>query len=44
LVGPSGTGKSTLLNILTKLSIPNAGTITVGDQKLEDINFVDVHR
>ena len=29
LVGPSGTGKSTLLNILTKLSIPNAGTITV---------------
>ena len=30
LMGPSGTGKSTLLNLIAGIDRPNAGTITVG--------------
>lgn len=32
IVGPSGNGKSTLLNMITGIDHPNNGTITVGDK------------
>ncbi|PYN99904.1 MAG: ABC transporter ATP-binding protein [Candidatus Rokuibacteriota bacterium] len=31
LTGPSGSGKTTLLNLIAGVSVPDAGTITVGD-------------
>jgi ABC-type lipoprotein export system ATPase subunit len=35
LVGASGSGKSTLLNIIGALDTPDAGSVTVGDQRLD---------
>jgi polar amino acid transport system ATP-binding protein len=35
MIGPSGSGKSTLLRCINLLSVPNAGTITVGAQTIE---------
>nr|WP_146211149.1 amino acid ABC transporter ATP-binding protein [Quadrisphaera granulorum] len=32
MVGPSGAGKSTLLRCINLLEVPDAGTVTVGDQ------------
>lgn len=34
LMGPSGTGKSTLLNLVAGIDRPNAGTITVGGTEI----------
>jgi len=34
LMGPSGTGKSTLLNLVSGIDRPDAGTITVGDTEV----------
>ena len=38
IVGVSGSGKTTLLKLLLKFYPPQAGTISVGDEQLEDIN------
>lgn len=35
LIGPSGSGKSTLLRSLNLLSLPDAGYIAIGDQKID---------
>lgn len=35
LIGPSGGGKSTLLRCINLLEIPNAGTLQIGDDRLE---------
>jgi polar amino acid transport system ATP-binding protein len=34
LIGPSGSGKSTLLRCINLLTVPDAGSITVGDQTI----------
>lgn len=36
IVGASGIGKTTLLNMLTGVDSPNEGTITIGDQDISD--------
>ncbi|OQD83857.1 hypothetical protein PENANT_c015G09551 [Penicillium antarcticum] len=38
LVGPSGSGKSTVFAILERLYLPFNGTITLGNEPLENIN------
>jgi ATP-binding cassette subfamily C protein CydCD len=38
LVGPSGCGKSTLLSVLLGLSVPERGTVSVGDVELGDLD------
>ncbi len=38
LVGPSGTGKSTLLNLLGGLDRPSAGTIEIAGQRLDRLS------
>ncbi|MDV2887081.1 amino acid ABC transporter ATP-binding protein [Alkalihalophilus pseudofirmus] len=35
LIGPSGSGKTTLLRCLNVLELPNSGTITIGEKKVE---------
>ena len=35
VIGPNGAGKSTLLNILSGVTPPSAGTITLGGQRLD---------
>ncbi|MDR6433627.1 amino acid ABC transporter ATP-binding protein [Brucella pseudogrignonensis] len=35
LIGPSGSGKSTLLRSLNLLSLPDAGYVAIGDQKID---------
>jgi ABC-type lipoprotein export system ATPase subunit len=35
LIGPSGCGKSTLLNVIGALDTPDAGSISVGGQRIE---------
>lgn len=42
LVGPSGTGKSTLLNLLTKLANPASGTIYLNNIPLYTLSFSDL--
>jgi ATP-binding cassette, subfamily C, bacterial len=39
LVGPSGTGKTTLVDMLTGLFVPDAGFVLVDGQNLLDINI-----
>jgi putative ABC transport system ATP-binding protein len=38
VMGPSGSGKSTLFNMIGALDSPTAGTVTIGDVKLSDLN------
>ena len=38
LLGPSGSGKSTLLNILGGIDKADSGSVTIGDDKLENFN------
>jgi thiol reductant ABC exporter CydD subunit len=38
LAGPSGCGKSTLLSVLLGLSVPQRGTVSVGDVELGDLD------
>lgn len=35
IIGPSGTGKSTLLRCINQLELPEKGTITLGGQKID---------
>lgn len=44
LVGPSGIGKSTLFNLLTKLSEPNEGKICLDDMPLSLMTFHDIQQ
>ena len=37
LTGPSGSGKSTLLNLVGALDRPDAGTVTVGGQRIDSL-------
>ena len=38
LLGPSGSGKSTLLNILDGIDKADSGSVTIGDDKIENFN------
>lgn len=38
ILGPSGTGKTTLLHLLGGLLKPSQGTITIGDTKVHDLS------
>lgn len=42
LIGPSGVGKSTLLNLLTKLSDPTSGNIYIDDMPISLMTFQDI--
>jgi ABC-type bacteriocin/lantibiotic exporter with double-glycine peptidase domain len=42
LVGPSGVGKSTLLNLITKLDEPKSGTIYFDGVALSEMSFKDI--
>lgn len=44
LIGPSGSGKSTLLNLIAGLDKPNAGSITVGDDVISDMDEAQLAR
>ncbi len=44
IVGPSGAGKTTVLNLLERLYQPNGGTIRFGDIPVEQINLGDWRR
>lgn len=44
LVGPSGVGKSTLFNLITKLSEPEKGRIYLDDMSLSLMNFSDIQQ
>jgi len=44
LVGPSGTGKSTLVNLLLRQWDPQAGSIRIGDRPLTDFPLADLQR
>jgi putative ABC transport system ATP-binding protein len=44
LTGSSGSGKSTLLNLIGALDTPDAGTITVDGQRLDDLDSPSEYR
>jgi ATP-binding cassette subfamily C protein CydC len=44
LVGPSGTGKSTLINLLLRQWDPQQGEITIGNRKLTDFPLEELQR
>jgi ABC-type multidrug transport system fused ATPase/permease subunit len=44
LVGLSGAGKSTIINLLDKLYEPNSGTIVLDGNKLEDYNTFELRK
>jgi len=44
LVGPSGTGKSTVVNLLLRQWDPQAGSIGIGGHNLKDFPLVDLQR
>ncbi|WP_370681894.1 lipid A export permease/ATP-binding protein MsbA [Comamonas sp. GB3 AK4-5] len=44
LVGPSGAGKTTLVNLLPRFLLPSAGRITIDDQAIEDWDLAYLRR
>lgn len=44
LMGPSGSGKTTLLNLLGGLDSPTRGTITIGDQRIDQMSSAQLAR
>ncbi|TKI38621.1 ABC transporter ATP-binding protein [Bacillus cereus] len=42
IIGPSGSGKTTIINLLEKFYFPNAGTITLDDENINNINTLDI--
>ena len=44
LVGPSGTGKSTVVNLLLRQWDPQSGSIAIGDQPLTNFPLADLQR
>ena len=42
LVGPSGGGKSTILDLVTRLVEPDDGRIAIGDTDIRDLAFADL--
>jgi ATP-binding cassette subfamily B protein len=44
LVGDSGTGKSTMFNLITKLVQPEKGEIFVNGQSLNNFTFEDMQK
>jgi ATP-binding cassette, subfamily B, bacterial len=43
-IGPSGTGKSTLLNLLPRFYDPTAGSLSLDGHDLRDVRLADVRR
>jgi ATP-binding cassette subfamily B protein/subfamily B ATP-binding cassette protein MsbA len=39
IVGPTGSGKTTVLSLLSRLYEPNTGSVTIGGQSLQDIKI-----
>ena len=44
LVGDSGTGKSTLFNLITKLVHPEKGEIVIDGKPLNSLSFEDMQK
>jgi len=38
VVGPSGTGKTTLLNLIAGIIVPDAGTVTIGETRIDQLS------
>ena len=44
IVGPTGTGKSTLMSLLLRLADPQTGVVTVGGKDIRDITVASLRR
>lgn len=44
LVGASGAGKSTIINLLLRFYDPNSGSITINGVNVKDVSFKDLHQ
>ncbi|MBT4890146.1 MAG: ATP-binding cassette domain-containing protein [Rhodospirillales bacterium] len=44
IVGPSGSGKNTLISLLTRFYDPQSGSINIGGTPIEDFNISDLRR
>ncbi len=44
LVGPSGAGKTTVFQLLTRMSDPNSGRVTLGGTDLRDLDLRDLRQ
>ncbi len=44
LMGPSGSGKTTLLNLIGGLDTPSSGSVTVGDQRIDQLGSAALAR
>ncbi len=44
LIGPTGTGKSTLMSLLLRLADPQSGRVAIGDQDIRDVTIDSLRR